>query len=185
MILSAHPNVSILQAQAKRISKPAVSVLPCHDAGLPDEIEFPMSPNPQIPQISIGRRTQWDIRAGMNSDIGIAIRVVVADEQFLVARAIVIDLRCWSQRHDCAAMRAAQRPLCSIRIPSFFQNDHLLFAFYLEYTQKRGGYPPSLLKIICKLFVNEQRKRAAIDRSSGCPFYRTGYVVLYKIRIHL
>ena len=85
-----------------------------------------MSPNPQIPEISIGRHAQRDIRAGMNSNIGIAIRVVVADKQFLIARAIVIDLRCWSQHHDCAAMRAAKRPLCSIRIPSFFQNNHLL-----------------------------------------------------------
>lgn len=178
MILSAHSNVRILQAQVKGISKPAVSVLPRHDPGLPDEVKLPMSLNPQIPQISIGRHAQRDIRARVNTDIGIASREVVADEQFLIALAIVVDFGCRSQHHDCAAMRAAQRPLCSIRIPSFFQNDHLLFAFYLEFTQKRGGYPPSFPKIICKLFVNGQRKRAAIDRSSGCPFYWTGSVVI-------
>lgn len=55
-----------------------------------------MGPNPQIPQISIGRHAQWDIRAWMNTDIGIASREVVADEQFLIARAIVVDLRCRS-----------------------------------------------------------------------------------------
>ena len=180
MILSAHSNVRILQAQVKGISKPAVSVLPRHDPGLPDEVKLPMSLNPQIPQISIGRHAQRDIRARVNTDIGIASREVVADEQFLIALAIVVDFGCRSQHHDCAAMRAAQRPLCSIRIPSFFQNDHLLFAFYLEFTQKRGGYPPSFPKIICKLFVNGQRKRAAIDRSSGCPFYWTGSVVRCK-----
>ena len=181
MILSAHSNVRILQAQAKGISKPAVSVLPRHDPGLPNEVKLPMSPNPQIPKISIGWQAQRDIRARVNTDIGIASREVVADEQFLIARAIVVDLRCRSQHHDCATMRTAQRPLCSIRIPSFFQNDHLLFAFYPEFTQKRGGYPPSFSKIICKLFVNEQRKRAAFVRSSGCPFYWTGSVVIYRI----
>ena len=117
-----------------------------------------MGPNPQIPKISIGRHAQRDIRAWMNTDIGIASREVVADEQFLIALAIVVDFGCWSQHHDCAAMRAAQRPLCSIRIPSFFQNNHLLFAFYPEFTQKGGGYPPSLRKEICKHFVNGQKK---------------------------
>ena len=141
MILSAHSNVRILQAKAKGIGEPAVSVLPCHDPGLPNEIKLPMGPNPQIPQVSIGRHAQWDIRARMNTDIGIASRVVVAYEQFLIARAIVIDLRCRSKHHDCAAMWTAQRPLCLTRIPSFFQNDHLLFAFYPEFTQKRGGTP--------------------------------------------
>ena len=181
MILSAHSNVRILQTQTKGISKPAVSVLPRHDPGLPDEVKLPMGPNPQVPKISIGRHAQRNIRAWMNTDIGIASREVVADEQFLIARAIVVDLRCRSQHHDCATMRTAQRPLCSIRIPSFFQNYHLLFAFYPEFTQKGGGYPPSLPKIICKLFMNEQRKRAAFVRSSGCPFYWTGSVVIYRI----
>ena len=37
---------------------------------------------------------------------------------------------------------------------SFFQNGHLLFCVLLEFTQKTGGYPPSLRKEICKLFVN-------------------------------
>ena len=181
VILSAHSNVRILQAKAKGIGEPAVSVLPCHNPGLPNEVKLPMGPNSQIPKISIGRHAQRDIRAWMNTDIGIASREVVADEQFLITLAIVVDLGCRPQHHDCSAMRAAQRPLCSIRIPSFFQNDHLLFAFYPEFTQKRGGYPPSFSKIICKLFVNEQRKRAAIDRSSSCPFYWTGSVVIYRI----
>ena len=141
VILSAHSNVRILQAQPKGIGEPAVSVLPCHDPGLPNEIKLPMSPNPQMPKISIGRHAQRDIRAWMDTDIGIASREVVADEQFLIARAIVVDFRCRSQHHDCAAMWTAQRPLCSIRISSFFQNDHLLFAFYPEFTQKRGGTP--------------------------------------------
>ena len=157
MILSAHSNVRILQAKAKGIGEPAVSVLPCHNPGLPNEIKLPMGPNPQIPKISIGRHTQRDIRAWMNTDIGIASREVVADEQFLIARAIVVDLRCRSQHHDCATMRTAQRPLFSIRIPSFFQNDHLLFAFYPEFTQKGGGYPPSLRKEICKYFVKKKK----------------------------
>lgn len=153
-VLAAHSNVGILQTQSKGVRKPTVGILSCHDPGLPDAVKLPVRLDAQVPEVSVRRHAHRLIGAGMRCHIGVARGGVVTDIEFPIVLAVAVDLRCWSQDHGSSAMGAAEGSTALGSGLSFFQNGHLLFCVLLEFTQKTGGYPPSLRKEICKLFVN-------------------------------
>lgn len=131
-----------------------LGILSCYDPGLPDAVKLPVRLDAQVPEFSVRRHAHRLIGAGMRCHIGVACGVVVTDIEFPIVLAVAVDLRCWSQDHGCSAMGAAEGSTALGSGLSFFQNGHLLFCVLLEFTQKTGGYPPSLRKEICKLFVN-------------------------------
>lgn len=129
-VLAAHSNVGILQTQSKGVRKPTVGILSCHDPGLPDAVKLPVRLDAQVPEVSVRRHAHRLIGAGMRCHIGVARGVVVTDIEFPIVLAVAVDFRCWSQDHGCSAMGAAEGSAALGSGLSFFQNGHLLFAFY-------------------------------------------------------
>ena len=128
-VLAAHSNVGILQTQSKGVRKPTVGILSCHDrsarcgqtSGAPGCAGSGGLRSPARPS------ADW---CGMRCHIGVARGVVVTDIEFPIVLAVAVDLRCWSQDHGCSAMGAAEGSAALGSGLSFFQNGHLLFAFY-------------------------------------------------------
>lgn len=143
-VLAAHSNVGILQTQSKGVRKPAVGILSCHDPGLPDAVKLPVRLDAQVPEVSVRRHAHRLIGAGMRCHIGVARGVVVTYIELSVRFRIMIDFGCRSLDHGRPAMRTAEGSTALGSGLSFFQNGHLLFCVLLEFTQKTGGYPPSL-----------------------------------------
>ena len=114
--------------------------------------------NTEIPEIPIRRHTHWFVGIRVRGNIGVAGGIVVTYIELSVRFRIMIDFGCRPQDHGRPAMRAAEGSAALGSGLSFFQNGHLLFCVLLEFTQKTGGYPPSLRKEICKHFVNGQKK---------------------------
>ena len=129
-VLAAHSNVGILQTQSKGVRKPTVGILSCHDPGLPDAVKLPVRLDAQVPEVSVRRHAHRLIGAGMRCHIGVARGVVVTDIEFPVRFRIMIDFGCRSQDHGRPAMRTAEGSTALGSGLSFFQNGHLLFAFY-------------------------------------------------------
>lgn len=153
-VLAAHSNVGILQTQSKGVRKPAVGILSCYDPGLPDAVKLPVRLDAQVPEVSVRRHTHWFVSIRVCRNIGVTGGIVVTYIELSVRFRIMIDFGCRSQDHGRPAMRTAEGSTALGSGLSFFQNGHLLFCVLLEFTRKTGGYPPSLRKEICKLFVN-------------------------------
>ena len=153
-VLAAHSNVGILQTQSKGVRKPAVGSLSCHDPGLPDAVKLPVRLDAQVPEVSVRRHAHRLIGIRVCRNIGVTGGIVVTYIELSVRFRIMIDFGCRSQDHGRPAMRTAEGSTALGSGLSFFQNGHLLFCVLLEFTRKTGGYPPSLRKEICKLFVN-------------------------------
>ena len=129
-VLAAHSNVGILQTQSKGVRKPTVGILSCHDPGLPDAVKLPVRLDAQVPEVSVRRHAHRLIGAGMRCHIGVAGGIVVTYIELSVRFRIMIDFRCRSQDHGRPAMRTAEGSTALGSGLSFFQNGHLLFAFY-------------------------------------------------------
>ena len=119
-----------------------------------NKVELSMSLNTEIPEIPIRRHTHWFVSIRVCRNIGVTGGIVVTYIELSVRFRIMIDFGCRSQDHGRPAMRTAEGSTALGSGLSFFQNGHLLFCVLLEFTRKTGGYPPSLRKEICKLFVN-------------------------------
>ena len=100
--------------------------------------------NTEIPEIPIRWYTHWFVGIWVCGNIGVAGGIVVTYIEFSVRFRIMIDFGRRSQDHGRPAMWAAEGSTALGSGLSFFQNGHLLFCVLLEFTQKTGGYPPSL-----------------------------------------
>ena len=129
-VLAAHSNVGILQTQSKGVRKPTVGILSCHDPGLPDAVKLPVRLNTEIPEIPIRRHTHWFVSIRVCRNIGVTGGIVVTYMELSVRFRIMIDSGCRSQDHGRPAMRTAEGSTALSSGLSFFQNGHLLFAFY-------------------------------------------------------
>ena len=142
-VLAAHSNVGILQTQSKGVRKPTVGILSCHDPGLPDAVKLPVRLDAQVPEVSVRRHAHRLIGAGMRCHIG------VSDRSGSRGRSPLLVSRSWLLRNG-----GSGRVCCAGLGSFFFSKWSSPFCVLLEFTQKTGGYPPSLRKEICKLFVN-------------------------------
>ncbi|MPM99935.1 hypothetical protein SDC9_147130 [bioreactor metagenome] len=62
--------------------------------------------DPQISQISVGHRSVRNPSSAMHADIGIAMRVVVADIEFFGAGGVIVNLSCRPDGHGSSAIGA-------------------------------------------------------------------------------
>ena len=115
-----------------------------HPAATETKVELSMSLNTEIPEIPIRRHTHWFVSIRVCRNIGVTGGIVVTYIELSVRFRIMIDFGCRSQDHGRPAMRTAEGSTALGSGLSFFQNGHLLFCVLLEFTQKTGGYPPSL-----------------------------------------
>lgn len=153
-VLAAHSNVGILQTQSKGVRKPTVGILSCHDPGLPDAVKLPGAPGCAG---SGGLRSPARPSADWCRDAlphrcytrGSCDRHRVSDRSGSRGRSPLLVSRSWLLRNG-----GSGRVCCAGLGSFFFSKWSSPFCVLLEFTQKTGGYPPSLRKEICKLFVN-------------------------------
>ena len=113
MVVLQYPAALILQAvaavigklsdvrlgtgQAENILHPAVGIFPGEDAVFPDGIEQPVCFYAFMPQVPVGKRTLGAHGSGMDTHIGIALRVSGADIKVFIQRLFFINIGCFPE----------------------------------------------------------------------------------------
>ena len=97
----------LLFGQAEDILHPAIGVFLRQDPAFPEPVKGLVSADPFVSQFTVGESAEWSQSAFMNTDIGVAFRVVLADIQALTACFTAVDIACIPQDSRAAAVGTA------------------------------------------------------------------------------
>jgi len=106
-ILGETSDVRLLFGQAEDILHPSVGVLLRQDPVFPDLVKSLVSADPFVPQLTVGEGSQWSQGTFVDTDIGVAFGVVLADIQMLVTGFTAVDIACIPQDSRAAAVGTA------------------------------------------------------------------------------
>ena len=95
-------DVRLLFGQAEDILHPAVGVLLRKDPVFPDPVKGLVSTDPFVSQFTVGEGAERYQSIFVDTDIGVAFGIVLADIQVLVSRFTAVDITCIPQ-DSCAA----------------------------------------------------------------------------------
>jgi len=99
------PDVSLLGCQAEFVAHPAIGILSCQDAALPDRIEGSMGPDPQVAQISVCKSALWNLGSFVDTDVCIASWIMLAHIQLIAVRIFTVDIGSVAQDSGTSAVR--------------------------------------------------------------------------------
>lgn len=116
IVFSKISNVGLGHWSSQNSRQPLVRILLAHDAAHIELIEMPMCFHPQSPKFPVGQCAHGDSGTRVNPDIGIALRIILADIQHCPIAVVLIDTIGTSENRMTATVRA---PGASIRAPLF------------------------------------------------------------------
>lgn len=91
VILAQVSDVGILEGDADLVREPAVGLLPGHTAGLVELVEIVMCRAPERAELVIGETSHWDVGAGVNFHISVALRIPAADVEHGTLTVLAVD----------------------------------------------------------------------------------------------
>ena len=98
-------DMGLIGSQGEFVPEPSVSILSCQDSVLPDQVERPVCPDSQVTQISVCERTLGNPGTFMYTNIGIALRIMLAYIQLVAVWIFAVHISCISQDCSTAAVR--------------------------------------------------------------------------------
>ena len=103
-ILGETADVRLLFGQTKDVLHPAIGVFLRQDPAFPYLIKNLVSANPFVPQFTVGESSKWCQGTCMDTDIGVAFGIVLADIQVFSTGFTAIDIACIPQDSRAAAV---------------------------------------------------------------------------------
>ena len=100
-------DVRLLFGQAEDILHPAIGVFLRKDPVFPDPVKVLMGADPFVSQFTIGEGAKRCQSTFVNTDIGVAFGIVLADIQVLVSGFTAVDITCIPQDSRTAAVGTA------------------------------------------------------------------------------
>ena len=100
-------DVRLLFGQAEDILHPAVCVFLRQDPAFPDPVKSLVSADPFVSQFTVGEGAERYQSTFVDTDIGVAFGIVLADIQVLVSRFTAVDIACIPQDSRAAAVGTA------------------------------------------------------------------------------
>lgn len=101
-------NVCLLRGNAKDASEPLVGIVLAHIAMLVQFVELAVRFRPQLPQFPVRHSSKGYLGAALDTDIGVACRVVLTHVEHVVARIFPVDAVGASQNGMTAAVGTAR-----------------------------------------------------------------------------
>ena len=100
-------DVRLLFGQTEDILHPAIGVFLRQDPVFPDPVKGLVSADPFVSQFTIGESAEWCQGTFVDTDIGVAFGIVLADIQMLVSGFTAVDIACIPQDSRAAAVGTA------------------------------------------------------------------------------
>ena len=133
-----------LLGQAEVICHPTIGVLPTHDSGLPQTIEFPMRTDPEVSKITVGQYTHRCLCARVDSYIRLAARIVPTYIEFILSTLVLIDLRGWTDNCNRTAVGTSHNTLLILLCLFLSHENYLFFCLLAISTHWKGRGTPHL-----------------------------------------
>ena len=106
-ILRKTADVRLLFGQAEDILHPSIGVLLRKDPVFPDLIKCLVGADPFISQFTIGESAEWSQGTFVDTDIGVAFGIVLADIQVFSTGFTAVNVACIPQDSRAAAVGTA------------------------------------------------------------------------------